>query len=105
MPVLHELGHLAVEESKQQSPYVRPVDVRVGHDDDAVVAQLGDVVLVFADPGAQGLDQRHDLLRGNQLVEPRLLDVQYLALQREDRLELAVPPLLAEPPAESPSTM
>ena len=37
---LDQLGHLAVEERQQQRADVRAVDVGVGHDDDAVVAQL-----------------------------------------------------------------
>ena len=73
---------------------MRAVDVGVGHDDDAVVAQLGDVEIVLADAGAEGGDQGADLLGGEHLVEARLLDVENLALQRQDRLELAVAPLL-----------
>ena len=45
---LHQLGHLAVEEGQQQRADVGAVDVGVGHDDDAVVAQLGDVEVVGA---------------------------------------------------------
>jgi hypothetical protein len=45
---LHQLGHLAVEEGQQQRADVRAVHVGVGHDDDAVVAQLGDVEVVVA---------------------------------------------------------
>jgi hypothetical protein len=46
-----------------------------------------------------------ELLRRQHLVEANLLDVQDLAAQRQDRLELAARPCLAEPPADSPSTM
>jgi hypothetical protein len=35
--------HLPVEERQQQRADVRAVDVGVGHDDDAVIAQLVDV--------------------------------------------------------------
>jgi hypothetical protein len=109
---LDQLGHLAVEERQQQRADVRAVDVRVRHDDDAVVAELVGVerVLVFlvgrglAEPRAERGDQRHDLLAGDHLVETRALDVQDLAAQRQDRLELAVAPCFADPPAESPST-
>ena len=38
MPTLDELGHLTVEEGEEQGADVRTVHVRVGHDDDAVVA-------------------------------------------------------------------
>jgi hypothetical protein len=43
-----ELGHLAVEEGQQQRADVGAVHVRVGHDDDAVVAQLVGVEVVAA---------------------------------------------------------
>src|SRR5690606_24446766 len=85
--------HLAVEQGQQQGPDVGAVDVRVGHDDDAVVAQLVDVE-VGPDAGAQGGDQRGDLFAGQQPVEARLFDVQHLAAQRQDGLELTVAALL-----------
>lgn len=89
-----QLGHLPVEEGKQQGADVGAVDVGVGHDDDAVIAQLFRLVFVLADAGAQRLDQRDDFLAGNELVEARLLDVQDLALERQDGLELPVAALL-----------
>ena len=36
--LLHQLRHLAEEEGQQQRADVRAVDVRIGHDDDLVVA-------------------------------------------------------------------
>ena len=69
---LDQLGHLAVEEGEQQRADVRAVHVGVGHDDDAVVAQLGDVEVVratfarrarapaLADAGTQRGDHRED---------------------------------------------
>ena len=47
--LLDHLRHLPVEEGEQQRADVAAVDVGVGHDDDAVVADLGDVVLLGAD--------------------------------------------------------
>ena len=70
------------------------VDVGVAHDDDAVVAQLRHVEVVGAHPGAERGDDVADLLRGERLVEARLLHVQDLAAQRQDRLERAVAALL-----------
>ncbi len=72
---------------------MRPVHIRVGHDDDAVVAQLLQVE-VLADARAQGRDQRGDLGRGNDLVDARPFHVEDLPLQGQDRLELPVAPLL-----------
>ena len=89
-----ELRVLAVEERQQESADVRAVDVGVRHDDDRVVAQLREVLLVLADAGAHRGDEHADLLRGQHLVEARLLDVQDLAAQRKDRLIATVAALL-----------
>src|SRR3546814_13840155 len=89
MAVLDDLGHLAIEEGQEQRADMRAVDVGVGHDDDLVIAQLVDREFV-ADAGAERLDQRSHLLRRDDAVEVRALDVQYLALQRQDRLDVAV---------------
>ena len=94
-----QLRHLPEEEGQQQRADVRAVDVGVGHQHDAAVAQFGEVEpallrLAAADPGAERGDQRADLGRAQHAVEPRALDVQDLALQRQDRLELAVAALL-----------
>ena len=91
---LDQLGHLAIEKGEEQRADVRAVDVRIGHDDDAVIAQFLRVVLLLADAAAERRDQRRDLDRGKELVEARALDVQDLALERQDRLELAVAALL-----------
>src|SRR5439155_6344565 len=65
---------------------------------DAVVAQLGDVEVVaaraLADAGAERRDERQDLVARDELLVARLLDVEDLAAQRQDRLELAIAPLL-----------
>src|SRR5881409_283603 len=60
----------------------------VGHDDDLVVAGVVDLE-ALAHAGADRRDDGPDLLVGEDLVDARLLDVQDLASQREDRLEAA----------------
>ena len=97
----HQLGHLAVEEGQEQGADVGAVHVGVGHDDDAVVAQLGNIEVVvagaatgLADAGAQSGDQRENFVAGEQLLVARFFHVQNLAAQRQDRLELAVATLL-----------
>ena len=65
---------------------VRAVDVGVGHDDDAVVAELREVELL-ADPGADRGHDRLDLRVREHLVDPVLLGVDHLPAQRQDRLE------------------
>jgi hypothetical protein len=103
---LDEHRHLAVEERQQQRPDVRAVDVRVGHDDDAVVPELLDVEVFDADAAAERRDERADLVGAQHLVEAGLLDVEDLALERAGWPgSLRSRPCLAEPPADSPSTM
>ena len=76
---------------------MRAVDVGVGHDDDAVVAKLLDIEVLGADAAAERRDHRLDLVAAEHLVEPRLLDVQNLALERQDRLEAPIAALLGGP--------
>ena len=85
--------HLAVEEGEDQRADVGAVDVGVAGHDHLVVAGLLDVELL-ADPGADGGDQRADLLVGEHLVDPVLLGVDDLAAERQDRLRVAIAPLL-----------
>src|SRR5437588_772774 len=72
---------------------VRRADVGVRHDDDLVIARLIGLEL-FLDPGADGRDDRPDLLVREHFVDARLLDVDDLAAQRQDGLEVAPPALL-----------
>ncbi len=85
---------LTEEEGQQQGTDVRTVDVRNCHDDEVVLAQLVDVVLVATNATAQGGDQGADVLGGNHLVETGFLDIEDLALQRQDRLGATVATLL-----------
>ena len=87
--VLEELAHVPVEEREDERADVRAVDVGVGHDDDPVVTQAGDVELV-ADAGADRGDHRLDLRVREHLVDPVLLAVDDLPAQRQDRLVRAV---------------
>src|SRR3546814_10895565 len=71
----------------------RAIDVGVGHDYDAVIAQL---VYVEVRPYAvtQSRDQGCDLFAGYQAVETRFFHVQHFAPQGQNSLELAVAALL-----------
>ncbi len=84
----HELEHLAVEEREEQRADVGAVDVGIGHDDDAAVAALGEV-LIFADAGADGGDHAADFFVGEDFVFARFVGVDDFAAERKDRLELA----------------
>src|SRR5437879_10639798 len=72
----------------------RSVSAASCHDDFAVVSWVRPVEFFRTYTGTKRLDQRHDLLRVNELFKARLFNVQYLALQRQNRLEFAVAPLL-----------
>ena len=89
--------HLPIEEGQQQRPDVLPVDVGVRHDDELVIAELVELqalASVSLDAGADGRDQRADLLVGEHLHHPRALDVEDLTLDGQDGLEAPVAALL-----------
>ena len=87
---------------------MRAVHVCVGHDDDLVIAQLINVesplilaialILILAiaraNAGANGSDHRTDFAVLEHLVQSRLLHVDELAADRQDRLKFPVAPLL-----------
>ncbi len=75
---------------------MRAVDVGVRHDDHPVVAEAGDVE-GLAGARAQGRDDGDELVVGNDLVEAGLLDVEHLAPERQDGLELPVAAELGRP--------
>src|SRR5579872_2241977 len=86
--------HLPEEERQKQGADVGAIDVGVGHQNDLVIAQLRQIEIVAADSGTERRDQRADLLRAQHLVEPRTLDIENLAAQRQHRLEFAIAALL-----------
>ena len=92
--ILDQIRHLAIEEGQKQGADVRAVNVGVGHQDDLVIAQLFEVEFLAPDARAEGLDHRSDFLRREHPVEARALDVEDLALQRENGLVFAVAALL-----------
>ncbi len=88
-----QVRHFLVEEGDQQRRNVGAVDIGVGHDDDALVAQI--LVAIFRTRcAAEGLDQVGDLLVGRELFAGGAADVQDLAAQRKNSLVGAVPGLL-----------
>ena len=69
------------------------VHVGVRHADDAVIAQLLQVE-VLPHAAAEGGNHGLDFVVGQHMIEPRLFDVQDLAAQRQNGLEMPVAPLL-----------
>ena len=53
MPALNQFFHMSKKEGKQQGPYVRPVDIRVGHDNNAVVTQFICIKFVFTNAATE----------------------------------------------------
>ena len=109
MAVLDQGAHLAVEEGEQKRADVGAVDVGIGHDDDLVVADLGNVegdvardlvlhavvvglhdLLVVVVAAVDSRDHRADLGVLELPFEVGLLDVQDLAAQGQDRLRAVV---------------
>lgn len=88
--VLDQLRHLTVEEREQQRADVRAVNIRIGHDDDLVVAQFIDVEFIAANSCAERHNKVTDFLTAQHPVKPGAFDVQDLTFQGQDRLCLAV---------------
>ena len=96
--VVYESLHPAEEESKDQCPDMRTIDIGVGHDDDLLVADFIYVELV-AFASAHRRHQGPDLLVAKDAV--RLLQdplhVENFPLEGQYGLETAVPPHLGRP--------
>ena len=77
---------------------MRAVHVGIGHDDDFVIAQFVEIkrafTLAVANARADGRDHRADFVVLKNFVEPRFLDVDQFAANRQNRLELPVAALL-----------
>ena len=91
---LDQLGHVAEEKREQQRADVAAVHVRVGHQNDFVIAQLGDVEIVLADARAERRDDGANFLVAQHLVVARFFDVENFSLERQDGLVFAVAPAL-----------
>src|SRR6202035_2386379 len=91
--VVDQFWHLPVEERDQKRSDMGAVDVGVGHDDDAAVAQIG-VLVVDAGAAAERLDQIGELLVLRQLVLAGGRHVEDFSAQRQDGLRAAIARLL-----------
>ena len=68
---------------------MRSVHIRIGHDDDLVIAQFGDIKIIavaFGKSAAKGIDHGLDLRIGQNLVNAGLFHVQNLSADRQDCL-------------------
>src|SRR5262249_38089498 len=89
--------HVPEEESQEQSTNMRSVNIGIRHNDDAVIADLLDIKVVPTDTSPKGGDEHLDFLAAEHFVEARLFDVQNLAPERENSLEITVTSLLRRP--------
>ena len=94
MAALDQLPHLAEEKRQQESSNMGPIHVRIGHDDDAVIAQFVRIELLLADATTESGDNRAHFRGAEHLVEARFFHVQDLAFQGQDCLVFAVAALL-----------
>ena len=51
---LYEFRHLAIEECQQQGTNMRAIDVRIGHDNDAVITHFVGIVFFLAYATSEG---------------------------------------------------
>ena len=96
---VNQRAHVLVEERQQQNADMRTVDICIGHDDDLVVAGLGDIKVAAvagarrdaaADRGDEGLD---GVARERTMIA-HALDVQNLAAQGQNRLDVSATAVL-----------
>lgn len=91
--------HVLVEERQQQDADMRTVDVCIGHDDDLVVARLGDIEVAAVagtrrDAAADRGNQRLDGVTRERAMVTNALDVQNLAAQGQNRLDVSATAVL-----------
>ena len=91
--VVDEPAHLPIEEGDEQRRNMGAVDVGVGHDDDAAVAQIL-VAVMRAGAAAERLREVGELLVLLKLVLAGGGDIEDFAAQRQDGLRSAVARLL-----------
>jgi hypothetical protein len=75
VPGLNQVRHLPVEEGQEQRADVRAVNVRVGHENDFVVAELAQIKIIFPDAGAERGDEGLNLAVAEHLVEAGLFNI------------------------------
>ncbi len=88
--VFDQSRHMAVKKRQEQCADVRTVHVGVSHDDDFVIAELGDVEIIVPDAAAERRDHRAHFGVLQHFLQPRFFDVQNFSADRQNRLESAI---------------
>ena len=65
---LDQLWHLTIKEGQKQRADVCAVDVRIGHDNNRVIACFAQIKFIGTDSGSDGGDHGADFLVGQHLV-------------------------------------
>ena len=73
---------------------MRAVNVGIGHDDDAVIAELVWIIFLAPDATAHGGDQGAHLLGRNHAIKTCAFHIQNFALQGQDGLGATITALL-----------
>ena len=94
VPCFHQRLQFTEEEREKKRSDMRTVHIGIGHDHDAVVAQSGNIEILFAVSASDRGDQGLDFIVVENLVDPRLLHIEEFTPDRDDRLKTAVAPLL-----------
>ena len=89
MSLLDQLGHVSEEEGQKQNTDMRAVDVRVRHDNDLAVSELGNVKFV-TDTAAQRLNNGNERGVCIHLVKSGLFYVENLTAQGKNGLKARV---------------
>ena len=90
MSLIDQVRHKAVEQGQEQGTDMRPVHVRIRHDNNLVIAQPADIEIIpvsFRKTASEGVYHGLDLRVGEDLVDRGLLHVQNLATDGKNRLE------------------
>ena len=74
---------------------MRAVHVCVSHDNNTVVPKLVRIEFVLTDTAAERSNNSPNLCGAQHFIKTRLFDVQYLSLQRKNRLEFTVSTLFS----------
>ena len=88
-PSIDQFRHKAVEQGQQQRGNMGTIHVRIRHDNDLVIAKLGNIKIIsvsFGKSAAEGIDHGLDLRIGQHLVNAGLLHVQDLTADGKDGL-------------------
>jgi len=96
MAAANKVRHLLEEKGDEQRRDMRPIHIRIGHDDDLLITQVI-ITVVLTRPHTKRLNEIADLLVLGHLVRRRTCHVQDFSAQGKDCLRLPVSRLFGGP--------